>query len=237
VAEWSRSAHARALADGNSAAPSCTGCHGSHTTACMGRGGNEGSERGACARCHAKELEQFERSPHKRPFARLGTDVCTGCHDHHDVPLATAGLMGVGPESTCVRCHAGADKPLTVASTLAELLDQVHEAVTRAQTALSTARVRGVPDSDLAPLAAELRASEHEMRVATHRVAVDPVSARVSDVSNVAARVENRSRALASRGVAGQRGIWAAVGLGTLVGIALLSFWTLRARRRQRGRS
>ncbi len=230
VAEWSRSVHARALAAGNREAPSCTGCHGAHSTVCPPH--TDGAS--ACARCHEKELEAFENSPHERPFARLGTDACVGCHDRHDVPVATSALAGVGPESACVRCHAWADKPVAAATALGDALERARAVVARTQATLASAEARGVAQDELRALLAELRVAEKRVRLEAHRVAAEPVAARVADLVRVSAQIEERLRALPGRASVGRRGAWGVAAVVTLLA-ATLAVRRARGSRRRRG--
>lgn len=98
VEQYRQSAHGKAVFErANFAAPTCTGCHGSH--AALPPGVTEIVN--VCERCHLLVGRAFRQGPHGRA-TRAGTlPGCLGCHSNH-------GTEGVPPESTaslCTRCH------------------------------------------------------------------------------------------------------------------------------------
>ncbi len=115
---FSMSKHGRAVADGVSAAPTCTTCHGSHA---IFRSDDERSSvhesriAGLCGDCHqdadklastklpTDQLSKWRRSAHGQAFA-AGTrnaPTCVGCHGSHG-ELSTASTA-IG--RVCGTCH------------------------------------------------------------------------------------------------------------------------------------
>lgn len=88
--------------DGNFAAPTCIGCHGSHSA--LPPKATEIST--VCDRCHVLLGTEFHDSPHGIAARRGEMPGCLACHENHGTKVAT-------PEETtalCTGCHA-ADSP------------------------------------------------------------------------------------------------------------------------------
>jgi hypothetical protein len=111
--EFERSVHYRRLAEGNSAAPSCTTCHGAHDNVSHVEPNSpiaRANVPGTCGMCHSDIADEFRRSVHGTALAQKNPDVptCTGCHAEHAIQ---------GPEDpgspvhathiarTCSHCH------------------------------------------------------------------------------------------------------------------------------------
>lgn len=105
-ARYRRSAHGVALLEvGNLAAPSCAGCHGSHSALPP----RVTEIANVCGSCHVLVQRAFDRGAHAAAAAAGRIAGCTACHDNHDTRT-------VPPDSvaaTCTRCHA-AESPAAV---------------------------------------------------------------------------------------------------------------------------
>ncbi len=85
----------------------CKSCHGTHEIARA-----KGSGRAMCARCHQKQVAQYQASVHGVALAHGDTDAstCVDCHGvAHEVrghldSLATTSRFHI--DDTCARCHA-----------------------------------------------------------------------------------------------------------------------------------
>jgi hypothetical protein len=130
-ADFRESAHGLALfGEGNFAAPSCVGCHGSHS-ALPPRVMQIGN---VCGRCHVLVRREFEAGPHQAAALDGKIAGCTACHDNHRTEAVPLEEIGV----TCTRCHA---KESTAARTGVEIqelmmaasgdLDAAEEALAR----------------------------------------------------------------------------------------------------------
>jgi cytochrome b subunit of formate dehydrogenase len=114
VEAYRLSVHGRAVAMGNSAAASCTDCHGSHAIY-----PNEDSRSRinhwnvpkTCATCHSSVEQIYAQSIHGQAAARGSRDapVCTDCHGEHRIlaPQEAQSLVNPARVSTvtCGRCH------------------------------------------------------------------------------------------------------------------------------------
>jgi hypothetical protein len=138
-AEYKTSVHAAALyTKGDIGAPTCNDCHGSHGAVPPG----VGSVANVCGSCHGREATLFRETEAKR---HLDLDLCIRCivcHDNHAVRPPTADMLGVGPKSTCISCHAEGDPEYRAAMAMADAsarlkarLSEAHDLLERAERA------------------------------------------------------------------------------------------------------
>ena len=128
-ADYKTSVHAAALyGKGDLGAPTCNDCHGSHGAVPPG----VGSVANVCGSCHGREATLFHETEAKR---KLDLDLCIRCvvcHENHAVRPPTPDMLGVGPKSTCVTCHAEGDPEYRAAANMgaaaARLKDRLGEA-------------------------------------------------------------------------------------------------------------
>lgn len=98
VAEFRSGAHGVALyREGNFAAPTCVGCHGSH--AALPPKVTEIVH--VCDRCHVELGRALYRGPHGAPAASGKLPGCLGCHTNH----ATERVPPDRIAAACMRCH------------------------------------------------------------------------------------------------------------------------------------
>lgn len=124
-AQYREGAHGTAVfRDRNFAAPTCTGCHGSH--AALPPGVAEVTD--VCGRCHQTLARAFATGPHGEAAAERVERGCLGCHSNHGTervaPSAIADL--------CASCH-GAESGMVV------LGREIQEQVVRAEEDLALA--------------------------------------------------------------------------------------------------
>jgi hypothetical protein len=125
--EFSQSVHGRAIfEDGNFAAPSCIGCHGSHAALPP----EVGEIVNVCGRCHIDVRRALASGPHggttESGNVLLG---CTACHTNH----GTESIDSESIAETCVRCHEENDAAV-------RLGEQIEEGVVRAEREMESAR-------------------------------------------------------------------------------------------------
>jgi len=112
--EFEQSVHGKALAAGNTKAPTCQDCHGDHFIL-------PGSEVRSqvyrthipqvCGRCHLEIFGQYEASVHGKAMLKGNPDapVCTSCHGEHNIRQAKdqASTVSAGQvANTCAHCHS-----------------------------------------------------------------------------------------------------------------------------------
>jgi hypothetical protein len=99
VEQFRRSAHGVALLrDQNFAAPTCIGCHGSHSALPP----RVTEVANVCGRCHMLVDQAFEHGPHGRAASAGKLAGCLGCHSNH----GTERVPADGIASACAKCHA-----------------------------------------------------------------------------------------------------------------------------------
>jgi len=112
---YSESVHGQALTKkGLAIAPTCTGCHGTHTLAPADDPTspvNRVNVAETCGRCHQGILAQYQASIHGIAVAKGVTEAptCTGCHGEHTIAAPSDPASTVAPRSiakTCGACHA-----------------------------------------------------------------------------------------------------------------------------------
>ena len=125
--EFEASSHGRALyRDGNFAAPSCIGCHGSHAALPP----DVGEIANVCGRCHQEVRHALSAGPHgprdQPGSAALG---CTACHTNH----GTERIESAGISETCTACHDSEERA-------ARIGQEIEEGVIRAEAQMESAR-------------------------------------------------------------------------------------------------
>ena len=114
VEAYKLSVHGRAVASGNSAAASCSDCHGNHAIFPNQDARskiNHWNVPKTCASCHSEVAKLFSESVHGQAVARgsPGAPVCTDCHGEHRIlaPQEADSLVNPARVSTvtCGRCH------------------------------------------------------------------------------------------------------------------------------------
>lgn len=125
--EFEASAHGRALyRDGNFAAPSCIGCHGSHAALPP----DVGEIANVCGKCHQEVRHALSSGPHG-PGEAPGSSAlgCTACHTNHGTERIASDQIS----ETCMACH-GPDEPA------AHLGQEIEDGVIRAEAQMESAR-------------------------------------------------------------------------------------------------
>ena len=115
VEAYRMSLHGRAVAKGNTAAASCSDCHGSHGILAPTNPAskvNRMNVASTCGACHPGEKAAWSESIHGRAVANGSPDAptCTDCHGEHTILAPTDPNSPVSPAhvslDTCARCHA-----------------------------------------------------------------------------------------------------------------------------------
>ncbi|MBI2900119.1 MAG: cytochrome c3 family protein [Planctomycetes bacterium] len=94
---YRQSVHAALLFDkGDLSAPTCATCHGNHGAVPPG----VRDITHVCGKCHVKEHEVFERSPHFQPTRQGDFKGCVQCHTNHKILKSPADIR-----KKCGLCH------------------------------------------------------------------------------------------------------------------------------------
>jgi cytochrome b subunit of formate dehydrogenase len=115
ISSYEQSVHGQALHGGNTAAATCTDCHGSHD---MMKGSNPASQVAkrriaeTCAQCHADVSSQYVASIHGKAVTagEEASATCTDCHGEHGILSPSNPNSPVAPTNVsaqvCSPCHA-----------------------------------------------------------------------------------------------------------------------------------
>jgi hypothetical protein len=112
--EYFGSVHGKAIAGGNTKAPLCQDCHGSHAIFKVKEPGSDVSRLSVaetCGRCHIEIYAQYKTSIHGMAVSRgiAEAPACTGCHGEHKIydhkdPKSSVYATHVAEQ--CSTCHA-----------------------------------------------------------------------------------------------------------------------------------
>ena len=123
-ADWSASVHAAALLKrGDTSAPTCSTCHGSHGAAPPG----VTQVANVCAQCHVREAELFRASPKKAIFDAIGQAECLVCHSNHRIESPEDAWIGLTEGAVCATCH---DESVAGGATIKEIRQQLDRCST-----------------------------------------------------------------------------------------------------------
>jgi hypothetical protein len=141
VSQYKISYHAHLLFDkGDLSAPTCVTCHGNHGATPPGT-----AEVGqVCGKCHGRQRDLFEKSPHAEVAKAGAFSECVSCHGNHGIQKASVELFS----TACTQCHANDQKQLIVRDTMANMIRQAKAAYEGAAARVHDATVRGLPTED-----------------------------------------------------------------------------------------
>jgi cytochrome c553 len=178
VEEYKTSYHAHMLFDkGDASAPTCVTCHGNHGATPPGT-----AEVGqVCGKCHGRQRELFEKSPHA-DAAKAGVfNECISCHGNHAIQKASVELFA----TSCVQCHANDPKQLVVRDTMANMIRRAKDDYERADATVHDATVRGLATEDEQLLLQEAKTQITQMEALQHTLSYEqlkPVNDRADEL-------------------------------------------------------
>jgi len=170
-ADWSSSVHAVALLTrGDTSAPTCNTCHGSHGATPPG----VTEVAAVCAQCHIREAELFRGSPKKAIFDTIGQPECLTCHSNHRIEAPSDGWVGLGKEALCATCH---DESTPGSKTILEVargLNGLTADIAAAERVLTRAERAGMLVDEGTTALREAREHLIHSRVLVHAFAAKP---------------------------------------------------------------
>ncbi|MFN4218427.1 MAG: cytochrome c3 family protein [Candidatus Bipolaricaulia bacterium] len=132
-----QSVHGTALLDqGNTKAPSCATCHGTHGAAPPG----VEDVSTVCGTCHSNERLYFNTSPHKKPMDEQRISECASCHSNHQIEPTNRTLL----DRACLACHSPDSKEQRVSQKIKTLLLGAQEALEEATQLFEQAQQKAV---------------------------------------------------------------------------------------------
>jgi hypothetical protein len=162
---YGKSVHAACLFEkGDLSAPVCTTCHGSHGAVPPGFR-TVGS---VCGKCHVRELELFETSPHAALVAEGDFAACETCHGNHAIGAAQPAIF----EGMCSLCHADEEEPLGRRDRILGALRTTRELLASTESRVHESEREGLVGEDDRLLLEQARTALEEAQVQQH--ALDP---------------------------------------------------------------
>ncbi|HEY5618094.1 MAG TPA: cytochrome c3 family protein [Vicinamibacterales bacterium] len=177
-ADWSASVHAAALLKrGDTSAPTCAACHGSHGATPPG----VASVANVCAQCHLREAELFRASPKKDIFDAIGQAECLACHGNHHIESPTDDWVSVTEGMVCAQCHDdSSDSGKTIREVRLEL-DRLSTALSDADALLTRAERAGMPVDEGRLMLRDAREHQVQSRALVHAFALAPFSTTAAE--------------------------------------------------------
>lgn len=188
-----------------------------------------------CRSCHQDASTTYDRSPHKKPFDRLGLSACVQCHGSHDIPEAAPFVVAVGPEGACGSCHSRDPKVAPVIEALGQQLRAATTVADRARAHAEAARVEGLTLNGLDAALAELRTAELSLSPHVHTLDPSALGGPVGEIEAAAARVDELVGAARNQRARSFRGYYAAALILLLLTVLLIVKSAALARRRRVG--
>ncbi len=181
VAKYKTSYHAHLLFEkGDLSAPTCVTCHGNHGATPPGT-----AEVGqVCGKCHGRQRELFEKSPHAEAAKAGAFNECISCHGNHAIQKASVDLFS----TSCVQCHASDPKQLVVRDTMANMIRHAKESYDRADAQVHDATVRGLATEDEQLILQEAKTQITQLEAMQHTLSFEqlkPVSDRADELVKI----------------------------------------------------
>ena len=191
VEDWRGSVHAKLLLeDGDTSAPQCATCHGSHGAIPPGFA----RVSAVCGKCHERQRELFETSPHARLVEGGEFEACVVCHSNHRVQPASEQIL----ERACKLCHEPDSQAMSVRDRVLHDLRRATTAMEQAKDELQQARHRGLATEQDQVLLADARTALMQMQAVQHTLDADLLAASTRQVTDTLARLRERITAATS---------------------------------------
>lgn len=222
VETFQQSVHGVALLEqGNTKAPSCATCHGTHGAIPPGI---EDITK-VCGTCHINERLYFNSSPHKQAMDEQRMYECASCHSNHKIePAGTGRLL----DTSCNLCHLPDSTGVTVGQKLKVLLSGAEQALEDAEEGLTQAERQGYDVTPYRSRMIEARAYLIQALPVQHTLDVAHVEELTRRARSIAEDVRGQVH-----GLLGVRGV-RLVGLALIWGYLVLTLLVVLLYRRER---
>ena len=185
--EWKASVHAKALADGDSSAPTCSTCHSGHGPTPTG----VASLELVCAQCHVRESDLYNSSPKKKLFEDLDHPGCITCHENHKIVKPSDNWVSMkDPDAPCTTCHDSTMKGATEIVTVRQQLQTLSDGIDRADKVLDRAERFGMLVDDGRTALRDARERQILARLNVHTFAIKPFAPMATQGIAAASRAE-----------------------------------------------
>ena len=223
-ADWSSSVHANALLTrGDTSAPTCNTCHGSHGATPPG----VSEVANVCAQCHVREAQNFSAGPKKAIFDAMGQAECVACHGNHAIQPPSHAMIGITAGALCATCHDAATNGAATIHKFREGSAGLDSAIRSAEAVVDRAAHAGMLVED-ARLALRDAMEQHvQARVAIHTFSDEPFSGIATKGLAAAERAERAGHAALADLQNRRRGL----GIATLLIVGFLATLWVKIRR------
>lgn len=176
--EWSSSVHAEALLKrGDSSAPTCSTCHGSHGATPPG----VDAVVNVCAQCHVREAELFKGSKKAELFGMMSPANCLACHSNHHIKRPDQTWIGLQAPALCATCHDETIPGADVIKSTRKGFDDLQARMKDADAVLMRAETAGMLIEDGKLALHDATEAHVRLRVLVHTFAAPPFDAVLKD--------------------------------------------------------
>jgi len=187
LADWSSSVHADALLKrGDTSAPTCNTCHGSHGATPPG----VTEVANVCAQCHVREAQNFTAGPKKAIFDAMDQAECLVCHGNHAIKPPSHAMIGLEGDAVCAVCHDAAGNGAATIKKFRDGLEGLSAAMTAAEAVVARAEHAGMLVADAHVALQEAREQFIQSRVAMHTFTEEPFTKVAATGTDAARRAE-----------------------------------------------
>ena len=185
--DWSSSVHADALLKrGDTSAPTCNTCHGSHGATPPG----VTEVANVCAQCHVREAENFKAGPKKAIFDAMGQAECLVCHGNHAIQPPTHAMIGVTADTVCSSCHDASSNGAATIKQFRDGLEGLTLSMSDAKGVVDRAERAGMLVEDGRVALREASEQFVQARVAMHTFREEPFQEIATKGRSAAGRAE-----------------------------------------------
>lgn len=169
--EWSNSVHAEALLKrGDSSAPTCSTCHGSHGATPPG----VDAVVNVCSQCHVREAELFKGSKKAELFGMMTPGDCLACHSNHHIKRPDHTWISLEAPALCATCHDETVPGADVIKNVRKGFDDLQQRMQQADAVLARAETAGMLIEEGTLALHEAGEAHVRMRVLVHAFASPP---------------------------------------------------------------
>jgi hypothetical protein len=221
--EWKASVHAKALADGDTSAPTCATCHSGHGATPTG----VASLELVCSQCHVRETELYNSSPKQKLFAELGHPGCITCHENHKILMPSDNWVSMkDPVAPCSTCHDSTMKGATEIVAVRQQLQQLSDGIDRAGLVLDRAERVGMLVDDGRASLRDARERQILARLNVHAFALKPFTPIATQGMTSASRAEKAGNDALAELQFRRKGL--AVATVVILGFLATLWWKIR---------
>lgn len=169
--DWSHSVHAAGLLErGDTSAPTCSTCHGSHGATPPGIDAVEN----ICSTCHVREAELYHGSTKRAAFELAEQPACLTCHNNHKIEHPQDSWIGLEEPALCATCHTEDMAGVNVIKTMRTGFETLNTRFESAREVLQRAEHAGMLVDDGMLALRDATEQRVRLRVQVHSFAEAP---------------------------------------------------------------